>query len=150
MSGPLDGLRVLDLATIIAGPFAATLLADYGADVLKVELPGVGDGARNFGPFRDGKSLWWKVINRDKKFMTLDMRKPEGVALVKKLLTRFDVVVENFRPGLPRSGGYWGYTSRWCCFGADRHAEALGGDGRLTCSPVINSEGPSRDDCNPR
>jgi hypothetical protein len=50
----------------------------------------------------------------------------------------------------PGSGGYWGYTSRWCCFGADRHAEALGGDGRLTCSPVINSEGPSRDDCNPR
>ena len=53
MSGPLEGLRVLDLATVIAGPFAATLLADYGADVLKVEMPGVGDGARNFGPFRD-------------------------------------------------------------------------------------------------
>lgn len=107
MSGPLEGLRVLDLATIIAGPLAATLLADYGADVLKVELPKVGDGARNFGPFRDGKSLWWKAINRNKKFMTLDMRRPDGVEIVKKLLTRFDVVVENFRPGtLDR----WGLT----------------------------------------
>src|SRR5262245_40065768 len=99
MSGPLEGLRVLDLATIIAGPFAATLLADYGADVLKVELPDIGDGARNFGPFRDGKSLWWKVINRNKKFMTLDMRTNEGIEIIKKLLPRFDVVVENFRPG---------------------------------------------------
>jgi crotonobetainyl-CoA:carnitine CoA-transferase CaiB-like acyl-CoA transferase len=107
MSGPLTGLRVLDLATIVAGPLAATLLADYGADVLKIELPVTGDGARNFGPFRDGKSLWWKVINRNKKLMTLDMRKPEGAALVKKLLPRFDVVVENFRPGtLDR----WGLT----------------------------------------
>jgi crotonobetainyl-CoA:carnitine CoA-transferase CaiB-like acyl-CoA transferase len=107
MSGPLEGLRVLDLATVIAGPFAATLLADYGADVLKVEMPGVGDGARNFGPFRDGKSLWWKVINRNKKLITLDLRTPEGLELVKQLLPRFDVLVENFRPGtLDR----WGLT----------------------------------------
>jgi crotonobetainyl-CoA:carnitine CoA-transferase CaiB-like acyl-CoA transferase len=107
MGGPLQGLRVLDLATIVAGPFAATLLADYGAEVLKVELPGVGDGARHFAPFREGKSLWWKVLNRNKKLMTLDLRKPEGLALVKRLLPRFDVVVENFRPGtLDR----WGLT----------------------------------------
>jgi crotonobetainyl-CoA:carnitine CoA-transferase CaiB-like acyl-CoA transferase len=107
MSGPLEGLRILDLATIVAGPFAATLLADYGAEVLKVELPGIGDGARNFAPFRDGKSLWWKVLNRNKKLMTLDLRKPEGIAIVKRLLERFDVVVENFRPGtLDR----WGLT----------------------------------------
>lgn len=107
MSGPLEGLRILDLATIVAAPLAATLLADYGAEVLKVELPGVGDGARNFGPFRDGKSLWWKVLNRNKKLMTLDLRNPEGLAIVKRLLERFDVVVENFRPGtLDR----WGLT----------------------------------------
>lgn len=107
MSGPLEGLRVLDLATIIAGPFAATLLADYGAEVLKVELPVIGDGARNFGPFREDKSLWWKVANRNKKFMTLDMRTAEGRELVKKLLVRFDVVVENFRPGTLDG---WGLT----------------------------------------
>jgi len=106
MSGPLAGLRVLDIATIIAAPFAASLLADYGAEVLKVELPS-GDGARGFPPFKDGKSLWWKVTNRNKKFVTLDLRKPEGIAILKKLLPKFDVLVENFRPGtLDR----WGLT----------------------------------------
>jgi len=107
MSGPLAGLKVLDIATIVAAPLAATLLADFGADVLKVEMPDAGDGARGFPPFKEGKSLWWKVINRNKKFITLDLRKPEGVALLKRLLPRFDVLVENFRPGtLDR----WGLT----------------------------------------
>ncbi|QGY05866.1 CoA transferase [Methylobacterium mesophilicum SR1.6/6] len=99
MTGPLQGLRVLDISTIIAAPFAATLLGDYGADVLKVEMPGAGDGARGFGPFKDGRSLWWKVINRGKDLVTLDLRQPEGVALFKRLLPDFDVLVENFRPG---------------------------------------------------
>ena len=104
--GPLRGLRVLDIATIVAAPFAASLLGDYGAEVLKVELPS-GDGARGFPPFKDGKSLWWKVTNRNKKFVTLDLRKPEGIAILKKLLPKFDVLVENFRPGtLDR----WGLT----------------------------------------
>ena len=98
-SGPLRGLRVLDIATIVAAPFAATLLADYGADVLKVEMPGAGDGARGFPPQKDGKALWFKVTNRGKKFVTLDLRKPEGLALMKRLLPRFDVLIENFRPG---------------------------------------------------
>ena len=98
-SGPLRGLRVLDIATIVAAPFAATLLADYGADVLKVEMPGAGDGARGFPPQKDGKALWFKVTNRGKKFITLDLRKPEGLALMKRLLPRFDVLIENFRPG---------------------------------------------------
>ena len=98
-SGPLAGLRVLDIATIIAGPSAATLLADYGADVLKLELPRVGDGARGFPPHKDGKALWWKVTNRGKRFATLDMRRPAGAALLLKMLPRFDVLVENFRPG---------------------------------------------------
>ena len=97
-AGPLKGLRVLDIATIIAGPSAASLLADYGAEVVKVELPS-GDGARGFPPFKDGKPLWWKVINRNKKFVTLDLRKPAGVALFKRMLPQFDVVIENFRPG---------------------------------------------------
>ncbi len=106
-SGPLRGLRVLDIATIIAAPLAATLLADYGAEVVKVELPGIGDGARGFGPFKDGHSLWWKVLNRNKKLVSLDLRRAEGLDLLKRLLPPFDVLVENFRPGtLDR----WGLT----------------------------------------
>ena len=99
MAGPLTGLRVLDIATIIAGPSAAALLADYGADVVKVELPGAGDGARGFPPHKDGKPLWWKVTNRGKRFITLDLRKPEGSAMLLRMLPRFDVLIENFRPG---------------------------------------------------
>lgn len=99
MAGPLEGLKVLDIATIIAAPFAATLLADYGAEVLKIEMPGQGDGVRSFPPFKDGKPLWWKAANRNKKFATLDLRTPDGLALFKQLLPRFDVLIENFRPG---------------------------------------------------
>lgn len=99
MGGPLDGLKVLDIATIIAAPLAATLLADYGADVLKIEMPGQGDGLRSFPPLKDGKPLWWKAANRNKKFATLDLRTPEGLALFKRMLPRFDVLIENFRPG---------------------------------------------------
>lgn len=107
MSGPLTGLRVLDIATIIAAPTCATLLADYGADVVKLELPGKGDSARDFPPFKEGKSLWWKAINRNKKFITLDVRLPEGLTIFKRMIADFDVLVENFRPGtLDR----WGLT----------------------------------------
>lgn len=108
MSGPLTGLRVLDIATIIAAPTAAALLGDYGADVVKIELPGDGDGARSLPPFKDGKPLWWKVINRNKKFVSLDLRQPEGAEIFLKLLPHFDVLIENFRPGtLDR----WGLTA---------------------------------------
>jgi crotonobetainyl-CoA:carnitine CoA-transferase CaiB-like acyl-CoA transferase len=107
LPGPLTGLKVLDIATVVAAPFAGTLLADYGADVLKVEMPGAGDGARGFPPMKDGKPLWWKVTNRGKKFITLDMRKPEGAALLKRLAAKHDALLENFRPGtLDR----WGLT----------------------------------------
>ena len=106
-AGPLAGLRVLDMATIVSAPLAATFLADYGADVVKLELPGVGDSIRAYPPLKEGKSLWWKVTNRNKKFITLDVRKSEGLALFKRLVAGFDVLVENFRPGtLDR----WGLT----------------------------------------
>ena len=98
-SGPLSGLRILDIATIIAAPFAGTLLADFGADVVKLELPGTGDGMRGFPPFKDGKSLWWKAANRGKQFGTLDLRKKEGAELLLKMLPEFDVLIENFKPG---------------------------------------------------
>lgn len=97
--GPLSGLRVLDISTVIAGPMAATLLADFGAEVIKFELPDAGDGLRGFPPFKDGKSLWWKVTNRGKYFATLDLRKPDGKELFLKMVAEADVVVENFRPG---------------------------------------------------
>ncbi|MBF9052286.1 CoA transferase [Roseobacter sp. HKCCD9010] len=97
--GPLTGLRVLDIATIIAGPMAASLLADFGAEVIKLEIPDTGDGLRSFPPFKEGKSLWWKVTNRGKQFGTLDLRTPEGATLFLDLVAKADVVVENFRPG---------------------------------------------------
>ncbi|MDF2234112.1 CoA transferase [Albimonas sp. CAU 1670] len=98
-AGPLAGLRVLDISTVVAAPFAATLLADYGADVVKAELPGEGDGLRTFPPFKEGKSLWWKVANRGKRFIELDLRTPEGADLFRRMLPDMDVVIENFRPG---------------------------------------------------
>ncbi len=103
MSGPLEGLKVLDISNVIAGPFAAALLGDFGADVLKVELPvrgnAGGDPLRALPPHKDGKPLLWKAVNRNKRAVTLDLRRPEGQALFLKLLPRFDVLIENYRPG---------------------------------------------------
>lgn len=95
----LAGLRVLDISNVIAGPFAAGLLADFGAEVVKAELPGGGDALRGMPPHKEGKSLLWKAVNRNKRAITLDLRKPEGQDLFKRLLPHFDVLVENYRPG---------------------------------------------------
>jgi len=97
--GPLAGIRVLDLGTRIGAPFAATLLGDLGAEIIKVELPGSGDFMRTIGPFVDGYSLFWAVEGRGKKSVTCDLRKPAGQALLKRLVPLADVVVENFQPG---------------------------------------------------
>ena len=97
--GPLSGLRILDIATIIAGPMSGSLLADFGAEVIKLELPGVGDGLRGFPPFKEGKPLWWKVTNRGKYHGTLDLRKDAGAKLFLELVSQTDVLIENFRPG---------------------------------------------------
>ena len=109
-TGPLAGLRVLDISTVIAGPFAATMLADLGADVLKVEMPGAGDALRRLAPHKEGVPLWWKVTNRNKKGITLDLRKPEGKALLGRLVAQHDVLVENFRTGTLDE---WGITRSW-------------------------------------
>ena len=109
-SGPLVGLRILDMSTVVAGPFAATLLADLGADVIKVELPGRGDPLRELAPHKNDVPLWWKVTNRNKKGVTLDLRKPDGKALLAKLLADRDVLVENFRSG---TLDQWGITRDW-------------------------------------
>lgn len=97
--GPLAGLKVLDAGNMIAGPLAATQMADFGAEVIKVELPKHGDSMRHWSPIKDGKSLWWKVIGRNKKLITLALSKPEGRALFLDLIKSVDVVIENFRPG---------------------------------------------------
>jgi crotonobetainyl-CoA:carnitine CoA-transferase CaiB-like acyl-CoA transferase len=97
--GPLTGVRVLELGSFIAGPFAGQLLGDYGADVIKVEPPGEGDPMRRWGVTRDGDSLWWPAIGRNKRSVALDLREPRARALVRRLADECDVVLENFRPG---------------------------------------------------
>jgi crotonobetainyl-CoA:carnitine CoA-transferase CaiB-like acyl-CoA transferase len=99
VTGPLAGLRVLDLGTRIAAPFCAGLLGEQGAEVIKIEQPGTGDFMREIGPFVDGYSLFWAVEGRGRKSVTLDLRQPAGRDLLKRLASRCDVICENFRPG---------------------------------------------------
>ena len=99
MSGPLAGVRVLELGSLIAGPFCAKTLADFGAEVVKVEPPGDGDPLRRWRRMRNGVSLWWQVQSRNKRSIALDLRKPEGQAVVRRLAARSDILIENFRPG---------------------------------------------------
>jgi len=103
---PLEGLRILDISTIIAGPVASTLLGDFGAEVIKVELPGVGDPLRALPPHKDGVPLWWKVTNRNKLGMTIDLRKDDGKDLFRQLIPKVDVLTENFRPGTLERYGF--------------------------------------------
>ncbi|MFE5208332.1 CaiB/BaiF CoA transferase family protein [Streptomyces sp. NPDC056600] len=105
---PLSGLRVLDLATLFAGPLAATMLGDFGADVVKVEHPTKPDPSRGHGPAKDGVGLWWKLLGRNKRNITLDLSAPLGRDTLLRLVREADVVVENFRPGtLERWGLGW-------------------------------------------
>ncbi|HEX7220058.1 MAG TPA: CaiB/BaiF CoA-transferase family protein [Burkholderiales bacterium] len=99
MSGPLAGLRVLELGSLVAGPFCGKTFADFGAEVIKVEPPGEGDPLRKWRKLRNGTSLWWQVQSRGKKSVTCDLRKPEGQEVVRRLARRSHVVVENFRAG---------------------------------------------------
>ncbi len=99
MTAALGDLRVIDASNLIAGPLATMLLADLGADVIKIEHPIVGDSLRNHGAQKDGHGLWWKVLGRGKRSVTLNLSHPEGQQLFRLLATGADVVVENFRPG---------------------------------------------------
>jgi crotonobetainyl-CoA:carnitine CoA-transferase CaiB-like acyl-CoA transferase len=100
LEGPLAGLRVLDLGNMIAGPFCGRVLADFGADVIKVEQPGRGDPVRGWRSQYRGHSLLWKTMNRNKRAVTLDLHAEEGRVLARRLYAASDVVVENFRPGV--------------------------------------------------
>ncbi|WP_213952828.1 CaiB/BaiF CoA-transferase family protein [Variovorax sp. dw_954] len=104
-AGPLAGLRVIELGQLIAGPFAARTLADFGAEVVKIEPPGAGDPLRQWRMLKDGTSVWWQVQSRNKRSLALDLREPEAQAIVRQLATEADVLIENFRPGAMEGWG---------------------------------------------
>ncbi|MCQ6281741.1 CaiB/BaiF CoA-transferase family protein [Bacillus sp. EB600] len=97
--GPLEGIRILDLSTVVAAPYGAALLGDFGAEVIKVEMPEVGDPLRNLGPYYNGEGLRWPGMSRNKKSITLDLRQEEGKEILRKLVSKSDMVIENFRTG---------------------------------------------------
>ncbi|MBX9899659.1 MAG: CoA transferase [Burkholderiaceae bacterium] len=99
-SGALKGVKVLELGTLIAGPFCARMLAEFGADVIKIETPEGGDPLRQWRVLKDGTSLWWQVQARNKKSLTLNLKKPEAQAIARKLALDADIIIENFRPGV--------------------------------------------------
>jgi formyl-CoA transferase len=97
--GPLAGLKVVELGQLIAGPFAAKTLADFGAEVIKIEPPGSGDPLRKWRLLKDGTSVWWQIQSRNKRSLAMDLRKPEAQDVVRRLVAEADVLIENFRPG---------------------------------------------------
>jgi crotonobetainyl-CoA:carnitine CoA-transferase CaiB-like acyl-CoA transferase len=99
-TGPLLGVRVLELGNFIAGPFAGQLFGDYGAEVIKIESPDGGDPMRRWGVSVDDSSLWWPIISRNKRSVTADLKDPDDLALVRRLASECDVILENFRPGV--------------------------------------------------
>lgn len=104
-SGPLSGYRVIELGQLLAGPFAGCMLGYFGAEVIKIEPPKVGDPIRNWREVKDGTSLWWHSLARNKKSVTIDLKTAKGIELVKQLIDSADVVIENFRPGVVEKWG---------------------------------------------
>ncbi|MFT6698121.1 MAG: formyl-CoA transferase [Polaromonas sp.] len=104
-AGALSGLKVLELGQLIAGPFAAKTLADFGADVIKIETLGAGDPLRKWRLLKDGTSVWWQVQSRNKRSVALDLRQPEAQDIVRSLAAECDVLIENFRPGAMEAWG---------------------------------------------
>jgi formyl-CoA transferase len=101
----LQGLKVIELGQLIAGPFAGKLLGEFGAEIIKIEPPGIGDPLRKWRKLDNGTSLWWHVQSRNKKSVTLDLKAPEGQEILRKLLKDADILVENFRPGTMEKWG---------------------------------------------
>ena len=108
MSAPLSGIKVIEIGTLIAAPFAARMLAEFGAEVIKIEAMGQGDPLRKWRKLHEGTSLWWYLQSRNKKSLALDLKSPEGLGLIKQLLGDADVLIENLRPGgLEKLGLDW-------------------------------------------
>src|SRR5712692_3048417 len=104
--GPLSGITIIDLSRILAGPYCTLLLAELGARVIKVEPPPQGDDARQYGPFKNGKSAYFVSVNRGKESIALDLKSPGGREIFERLLDKADALVENFRPGTMEKLGY--------------------------------------------
>ncbi len=104
-TGPLAGLKVIELGQLIAGPFAAKTLGDFGADVIKIEPPGLGDPLRKWRLLKDGTSVWWQVQSRNKQSLALDLKRKEAQDIVRQLAAESDVLIENFRPGAMEGWG---------------------------------------------
>ena len=105
-TGPLADLKVLELGSMLAGPFVGSMLGDFGAQVVKVEKPGKPDSLREWPPHKEGIALWWKTMSRNKKLVTLDISRPEARKIALKLMSQSDIVVENFRPGTLEKWGF--------------------------------------------
>jgi formyl-CoA transferase len=103
--GPLQGLKVIELGQLIAGPFAAKTLADFGADIIKIEPPGSGDPLRQWRLLKDGTSVWWQIQSRNKRSVALDLKEPQAQDIVRQLVQDADVLIENFRPGAMEGWG---------------------------------------------
>ena len=103
--GPLSGYRVIELGQLLAGPFAGCMLGYFGAEVIKIESPNGGDPIRNWRQMKDGTSLWWYSLARNKKSVTIDLKTKAGIELVKQLIDTADIVIENFRPGVVENWG---------------------------------------------
>ena len=111
-SAPLQGVKVLEMGALIAGPYASGLLAQFGADVIKIEPPKEGDPLRKWRKLHNGTSLWWYTQSRNKKSVTLDLKFEEARAIVRRLVAEADIVIENFRPGtLEKWGLGWNELS---------------------------------------
>lgn len=104
-AGPLQGLKVIELGQLIAGPFAAKTLADFGADIIKIEPPGSGDPLRQWRLLKDGTSVWWQIQSRNKRSVALDLKEPQAQDIVRQLVQDADVLIENFRPGAMEGWG---------------------------------------------
>lgn len=141
-SGPLAGVRVLELGSFIAGPFAGQLLGDYGAEVIKIEAPGEGDPMRPWGVTHEGESLWWPSISRNKRSVTLDLRQEVGRDLARRLAGGCAVVLENFRPGRLAK---WGLSHEVLAAGNRRlvtvHISGFGQTGPRSAEPGSGSVG---------
>ena len=104
-NGPLHGIKVLELGTLIAGPFCARMLGEFGAEVIKIESPQGGDPIRQWRVLKDGNSLWWSVQSRNKKSITLNMKDARAQAIARQLALDADIVIENYRPGVLEKWG---------------------------------------------
>mgnify|MGYP000870037982 CR=1 FL=1 len=105
MGKSLKGIKVLDFSRVLAGPYCTMLMADMGAEVIKIERPETGDDTRGFGPYQKGESAYFALLNRGKKSITLDLKNAEDIEIVKNLVMKSDVVIENFRPGTMKKLG---------------------------------------------